>query len=247
MALFNIKKQLPPDFFKGATDVHSHLLPGVDDGFQTEDASLDGLDYLKKLGFTQLILTPHIMLDYADNSRSELESRFELFSRLAAEKCGGMSLRLAAEYMMDEKFPSHREEGWLYLNPSERVILVETSYLYRSPDMESYMYDLVTEDNQVVIAHPERYVYADKELMFRWKESGYSLQLNLLSLAGGYGKQAKETALSLLDAGKYDYVATDLHKISTLKQWLPELKLRAHQVDELHRLYENNARLFEEN
>ena len=110
--------------------------------------------------------------------------------------------------------------------------------------MEQYLYELTTEDNQVVIAHPERYRYADMELFTRWKDSGYYLQLNLISLAGGYGKPAKETALYLLDAGMYDYVGTDLHKISTFEQWLPELRLRARQIDALHRLYENNATLF---
>ena len=242
MGLFDRKKRLPADFFQGATDMHSHLLPGVDDGFQTEDATLEGLRYLYGLGFRQLILTPHIMMDYSDNNRPNLERRYEAFLPMADE-CG-LSTRLAAEYMLDEQFLSHQQEGWLYLNPQEKSMLVETSYMYRSPDMEEYLYELTTCDNQVVIAHPERYRYADRELFGRWKESGYFLQLNLISLAGGYGKPAKETALYLLDAGMYDYVGTDLHKISTFRQWLPEMRLRDHQIDALHKLYENNAELY---
>ena len=242
MGLFDRKKHLPADFFQGTTDMHSHLLPGVDDGFQTEEASLEGLHYLYRLGFRQLILTPHIMMDYAENNRPNLERRFAA-CQVAAEECG-LSVRLAAEYMLDEQFLNHRQEGWMYLDPQEKIMLVETSYMYKCPDMEQYLYELTTEDNQVVIAHPERYRYADMEQFRRWKESGYFLQLNLISLAGGYGKPAKETALCLLDDGMYDYVGTDLHKISTFEQWLPELKLRAHQVDALHGLYENNAQLF---
>ena len=68
--------------------------------------------------------------------------------------------------------------------------------------------------------------------------------MNLIYLAGGYGKPAKETALYLLDAGMYDYVGTDLHKNSTFAQWLPEMRLRDHQIEALHRLYENNAELY---
>ena len=242
MGLFDRKKSLPADFFQGAADMHSHLLLGVDDGFQTEDASSEGLNYLHRLGFRQLILTPHIMMDYAENNRPNLERLSDAFRPMA--DAGGLSVRLAAEYMLDEQFLNHRQEGWMYLNPEERIMLVETSYMYKSPDMEQYLYELTTEDNQVVIAHPERYRYADMELFTRWKDSGYYLQLNLISLAGGYGKPAKETALYLLDAGMYDYVGTDLHKISTFEQWLPELRLRARQIDALHRLYENNATLF---
>ena len=245
MGLFDRKKSLPAGFFQGATDMHSHLLPGVDDGFQTEEASLEGLHYLHRLGFRQLILTPHIMQDYAENDRANLEQLYAAFQPAADNS--GFSVRLAAEYMLDEKFLNHRQEGWMYLNPQERIMLVETSYMYKCPDMEQYLYEVVTEDNQVVIAHPERYRYADMDEFKHWCDSGYSLQLNLLSLAGGYGKPAKEIALCLLDAGMYDYVGTDLHKISTFSQWLPELRLRTHQIDALHRLYENNARLFGEN
>ena len=242
MGLFDRKKRLPSDFFQGATDMHSHLLPGVDDGFQTTEAAVEGLQFMRGLGFRQLILTPHIMTDYADNCRPFLEECFAGLMRESATE--GLSIRLAAEYMLDEQFLPHKQEGWLHLNPLEKIMLVETSYMYKSPDMEQYLYELTTEDNQVVIAHPERYRYADTDMFKRWKESGYYLQLNLISLAGGYGKPAKETALYLLDAGMYDYVGTDLHKISTFEQWLPEMRLRDHQIDALHRLYENNAELY---
>ena len=162
MGLFDRKKRLPADFFQGATDMHSHLLPGVDDGFQTEDATMEGLRYLYGLGFRQLILTPHVMTDYADNNRPNLVQWYDAFLPMA-DGCG-FSTRLAAEYMLDEQFLSHQQEGWLYLNPQEKILLVETSYMYRSPDMEEYLYELTTCDNQVVIAHPERYRYADKDL-----------------------------------------------------------------------------------
>jgi len=122
--------------------------------------------------------------------------------------------------------------------------LVETSYMYKSPDMEQYLYELTTEDNQIVIAHPERYRYADKDEFKRWRDSGYALQLNLISLAGGYGKPARDNAVWLLEAGMYDYVGTDLHKVGSFSKWLPELRMTVKQIDLLHRLYENNARLF---
>lgn len=242
MGLFDWKKALPSDFFQGATDIHSHLLPGVDDGFQTVEASVEGLHYLRHLGFRQLVLTPHIMADYADNCRPFLEKCFaELLQEHVSQD---FSIRLAAEYMLDEQFLEHRQEGWLYLNPQEKIMLVETSYMYKSPDMEQYLYELTTEDNQIVIAHPERYRYADKDEFKRWRDSGYALQLNLISLAGGYGKPARDNAVWLLEAGMYDYVGTDLHKVGSFSKWLPELRMTVKQIDLLHRLYENNARLF---
>lgn len=244
MGLFNRKKILPDDFFQGACDMHSHLLPGVDDGFHTMEDAEEGLHYLENLGFRRLILTPHVMMEYKENNRAFLESRFEMF-RNQVEGKTQLELRLAAENMMDEHFSSHREEGWLPLRASDNTILVETSYMYKGYDMDNTLYNLVLDGYSPVIAHPERYQYADGKLYAQWRHRGYRFQLNLISLAGGYGEPAKEKALYLLDRGMYEYVGTDMHKISTYRRWMPELKLKTAQMDVLHRLYENNARLFE--
>ena len=233
---------MPPGFFQGATDVHSHLLPGVDDGFPDEEASFQGLAYMESLGFKRMLLTPHVMMEYPDNTAPYLTQRFAIFKQRAAEHTS-MELRLAAEYMLDERFTGHKEEGWLYLSPSANILLVETSYLYKRHDMEQNLYDLMTDDRRVVIAHPERYRYARKSDYERWKDSSYLFQLNLMSLAGAYGGLAKENALHLLELGMYDLVGSDLHRTESFRQWLPQLKLKEEQISLLRTLYENNAKL----
>ena len=224
--------------------MHSHLLPGVDDGFHTLEDAEEGLHYLENLGFRRLILTPHVMMEYKENRREFLETRFEMFKNQMEGKTQ-LELRLAAENMLDEHFSMHQEEGWLLLRASDNTILVETSYMYKGYDMDNTLYNLVLDGYRPVIAHPERYQYADDKLYAQWRRRDYRLQLNLISLAGGYGEPAKEKALHLLDRGLYEYVGTDIHKISTFRRWMPELKLKTAQVDALHRLYENNAKLFE--
>lgn len=245
MNLFNRKKILPEDFFQGAHDMHSHLLPGVDDGFHTVEDALEGLKYLEHLGFRHVMLTPHVLMEYKENNRAFLEMRFESFLNQMAGKTQ-MELRLAAENMLDELFITHRTEPWLTLKASDKSILVETSYLYKGYDMDNTLYSLVLDGYNPVIAHPERYQYADEKLYALWHQKGYRFQLNLISLAGGYGEAAREKALYLLDRGMYVFVGTDIHKVSTFRRWLPELKLKTAQVDALHRLYENNAALFEQ-
>ena len=244
MDWFSRKKVLPEDFFQDACDMHSHLLPAVDDGFHTVADAVEGLKYMEKLGFRHVMLTPHVMMEYKENNRTFLEMRFEMFKHQVAGETQ-TELHLAAENMLDEHFLTHQEEPWLMLNESDKSILVETSYLYKGYDMDSTLYDLVLDGYNPVIAHPERYQYADENLYAQWHQKGYRFQLNLISLAGGYGEPAKKKALHLLDGGMYDFVGTDIHKISTFRRWLPELKLKTAQVDVLHRLYENNATLFE--
>ena len=234
-----IKKSLPSDLFKQATDVHCHLLPGVDDGFKTREESLIALQYLEELGFTRMIFTPHVMQEFESNKRDYLSFQFEEFEKIAKEKCG-IRLFLAAEYMLDSKFPTHRGEGWLSLCNKDAVILVETSYMYKEADMEQNLYDLMLEGYTPVIAHPERYQYASKEIYQQWKDSNYRLQLNLLSLGDGYGRPSMEKALYLLDHDMYDFVGTDLHQLEKFTRLMSHIKLKTSQIDKLFRLYENN-------
>lgn len=239
------KKSVPSDLFKQATDMHCHLLPGVDDGFKSTEESLIALQYLEQLGFESMIFTPHIMQEYESNKKDYLSLQFEDFQKIAKEKCG-IRLYLAAEYMLDSKFPSHREEGWLTLGNREPYILVETSYMYREADMDQNLYDLMLEGLTPVIAHPERYQYAHIETYRQWKDSNYRLQLNLLSLADAYGRPSQEKALYLLDHKMYDYVGTDMHQLEKFIRFSSRIKLKTAQIDSIFKLYENNRELLSE-
>ena len=238
------KKGLPADFFRQATDMHNHLLPGMDDGFQTREESIAALQHMEELGFREMILTPHVMQEYELNNKDYLTFHFEEFCKVAQEKTG-IKLHLAAEYMLDAKFPTHQPEGWLTLNETQRCILVETSYMYKEPLMEQHLYDLMLDGYQPVIAHPERYQYAKQELYQQWRDSNYRLQLNLLSLADGYGRPSMEKAFYLLDKDMYYYVGTDLHQLEKFSHLLPHIKLKTSQIDKIFRLYEHNRELVE--
>ena len=110
------KHYLPDDFFRGACDVHCHLLPGVDDGFPTVEKSLYALKRLEEYGVKKMMLTPHFMKDYPDNNRANITARFEAFKAEAAQACG-IELRLAAEYMLDACFMDHFKQGFMTLDP----------------------------------------------------------------------------------------------------------------------------------
>ena len=223
--------------------MHCHLLPGVDDGFATVEKSLHALRKLEEKGVRKMILTPHFMKDYPENDRERITAKFVDFKAEAAAACG-IELRLAAEYMLDARFPEHFKQGFLTLDQAGTHVLCETSYLMYEHGITEMLYDIMCDGLQPVIAHPERYQYANKANYIRWKDKRYKFQLNLLSLGGAYGDPAYAKSHEMLKEGMYDYVGSDMHGLSNFKHFLPEIKLSTKEMDQLLILKENNKKLF---
>ena len=236
------RHSLPEDIFRGACDVHCHLLPGVDDGFPTVEKSLHALKKLEQRGVKKMVFTPHFMKDYPDNHREAIMAKFEAYKAEAAQVCG-IELHLAAEYMLDACFLDHFKEGFLTLDKGGNHVLCETSYMMYEHGITEMIYEIMCAEYQPVIAHPERYEYANREIYFRWKDKDYQYQLNLLSLAGTYGSNAVAKARYLLKEGMYDYVGSDMHGLSNFERFLPEIRLSKNELTELRKLIENNKKL----
>ena len=236
------KHSLPEELFRGAYDVHCHLLPGVDDGFPTLEKSLQAMKKLEEKGIKKMVLTPHFMKDYPDNNRANIIAKFEAYKAEAAKVCG-IELHLAAEYMLDACFLDHFKEGFLTLDKGGNHVLCETSYMMYEHGITEMIYDIMCSDYQPVIAHPERYEYANKDNYYRWKDKRYEFQLNLLSLAGVYGGGAVVKANYLLKEGMYDYVGSDMHGLGNFERFFPEIRLSKKSIEQLERLLENNKKL----
>ena len=234
---------LPEGFFQGACDVHCHLLPGVDDGFATTEKSLHALKKLEEKGISKMLLTPHFMNDYPENNRATITKKFEAF-KAEASKVSRIELRLGGEYMLDARFMEHFEQGFLTLDRKGEHVLCETSYLFYEPNISQVLYDIMCADLQPVIAHPERYEYANRANYAKWKDKRYKFQLNLLSLAGVYGEVAEAKAHELLKEDYYDYIGSDMHSLGNYERFLPELRLKTKEIDKIGQLLENNKKLF---
>lgn len=209
MWLFNKKRALEDcDVFHGFTDWHSHLLPGVDDGVQTIGESLGILAYYESLGMDTVWLTPHIMED-VPNSTGYLMERY---SELKAAYNGGIRLKLAAEYMLDNLFRDRlRGNDLLPLGEKTDSLLVETSYFNPPVGFYGMLDSIKAAGFFPVLAHPERYVYMTDNEYKALKEKGVRFQLNIFSLAGLYGKNARTKAEWMLKNGYYDFAGTDIH------------------------------------
>lgn len=192
--------------------MHSHLLPGIDDGAKDISDSIALIRKLKDMGFKKLYTTPHIMADLYPNTPEIILGKLEEVR--AALKAAQINIEIgaAAEYLMDEAFGEKIDSGNLLTLPGNRV-LVEMSFVSPPPNLDQYIFLLQTKGYKVVIAHPERYLfYRDQFDQYKnFKDKGCELQLNLLSLIGYYGKPVQEVAIKLLKAGLVDFLGTDLH------------------------------------
>lgn len=192
------------------SDVHSHILYGVDDGVQELEESLKILEHLESLGFTSLWCTPHIMEDIPNETKF-LQERFQ---ELKSFYKGNISLNLAAEYMIDSVFEKRLEEKDLLPHGEEKnQILVETSYFNSPLNLEETLKKIYSIGYYPLLAHPERYVYMSEKDYLNLKSEGIRFQLNLLSLKGMYGKMAQKKAEWLLSKNFYDEVGSDIHSI----------------------------------
>lgn len=229
---------LKSGILRGKTDIHCHVLPGVDDGSPDMPHSLDLLDYMEiDLGFKAIWLTPHVM-EANGNTPDRLRPRMEELRRLYQ---GKMQLHLSSEYMMDIHFHEHLEAGPLRLG--DQHLLVETSYVNGPNDLLDILLSVWHLDMKPLIAHPERYMYMDEHDYQQLKGLGYEFQLNLLSLSGYYGPRAKVVAEHLLADGMYDNVGTDLHHLDRYEDYLYSLRLTRRQIDAIEELFAHNEHL----
>ena len=205
----------------GFTDHHSHILFGVDDGVKTLETSLKVLQRYEELGVAEVWCTPHIMEDIPNTSES-LRARF---AELQAAYQGPVKLHLAAENMMDQLFEERLEANDLLpLGETGNHLLVETSYFTPPMGMKDILRRIKSKGYFPVLAHPERYVYMDKDDYRELKGMEILFQVNLSSLAGGYGPEAEDKSHWLLKKGFYDLAGSDLHSLRNTQFWSKPLR-----------------------
>jgi len=193
--------------FDGYVDHHSHILPGVDDGFRTIEDSLKCLRIYEQWGFKELWLTPHIMEDFP-NKTDDLKRRFD---QLNNAYNGNIKLHLASENMVDTLFVDRFSSKDLL--PMGDNLLVETSYFSAPENFHDILDNIMHAGMRPILAHPERYIYMTTSEYDSLLNKGVIFQLNIFSLMGMYGHQAKEKALYLLKRGAYTLSGTDIHNL----------------------------------
>lgn len=213
-SLFQKKSQPESDsFFPISTDMHSHILPGIDDGSPDVATSISLIKGLMALGITKSIATPHIISDMYRNTPATIAAaKSELQIALKKEQMD-FELHTAAEYMLDSYFFELLNSGNPLLTLRDKLLLTEFSYASMPDEPGKYSFAIIMAGYQPVLAHPERYpyYYNNYKVFHHLVELGFKLQLNLLSVTGYYGKDAAKVANYLLKEDLYSFLGTDIH------------------------------------
>ena len=197
------------------TDMHNHVLPGIDDGSPNVETSLEFLRRYHKLGFKQVVASPHIRFPQFENTNDKIKAAYELLESAPGRSEIPVKLVYSAEYYLDEQFLELLNKDRL-LTFGGNYLLTELSLGHRSfMDMDQLAVKMFEKGLRPILAHPERYLYWSKQLdMFdKLKSRGWLLQVNLMSLLGYYGKPEQRTANHLLDEDLVDFVGTDAHSL----------------------------------
>lgn len=212
-SIFKKTAQFSSDYFPILTDIHSHILPGIDDGSSNIETSLELIEGLMKLGIKQSIATPHIIGDLYRNDADTINNALLLLNRALVEKQIDFKVAAAAEYMLDDYFLELLTLNKPLLTIKDNLLLTEFSYADKPYNVEQLLFNIITGGYQAILAHPERYGYyhSDLKQYDRLNEIGFLLQVNLLSLTGYYGKPAAKAAHYIIKNNLHSFVGTDLH------------------------------------
>jgi len=206
------KKRLADLIPDGYVDIHSHLLPGIDDGSKDENNTISLINSLKGYGFSQFITTPHVLTGVWNNTREGITAKETSTKQLLKDNNVNNPFKAAAEYLMDDVFLKLINNEPL-LTLKDNYVLVEMSYLNAPLQLYDILYELQLKGYKPILAHPERYLFYHFkfEEYEKLKRVGCLFQINLLSVTGYYGKPVFEVCKKLLERDMIDFSGSDTH------------------------------------
>jgi protein-tyrosine phosphatase len=211
------KKEATFDYSAIAVDMHSHVLPGIDDGAQNPQESVALVREMIALGIKKIIATPHIMVDYYRNA-------LELLKAELAKEQIDIPVEAAAEHYFDETFERRVVDGELMVMPGGHV-LFEFSFITPPPNAAPVFQKLKDKGYKPILAHPERYPYLDLDQLRGFRDWGVLLQINTISLTGYYGRESRKAAEAMIDNDLVDFISSDMHHLRHAEALRNALKL----------------------
>ncbi len=218
--MFNIFKKKPKEAAKLCfhTDIHCHVVPGVDDGSPDPATSADLIEAMQSFGIDTIFASPHVTQHTFENSIGTITPAMAELRAELEKRGNNIKIDHSAEYRIDELFHRRLEDNELMLLPND-YILIENSYLQEPWNLDQLVFDLQVRGLRPILAHPERYPYYfnRKDRYEELHNAGLLFQINLLSLAEAYGKAEKAVARYLIDKELVDFMGTDIHKKSHIE------------------------------
>lgn len=216
--IFGKKEQYPAiDFSEFKVDMHSHLIPGIDDGAPNLEASIEMIREFKAMGFKKIITTPHVMSDYYRNTPETILGGLKLVKEELIKQGIEIEIEASAEYNLDDGLESIIDNKQI-ITFGDNHVLFELPFMQEPRNFQDIVFKFQTNGYKPILAHPERYSFWHRNFdkYEELKSKGVLLQLNLLSLTGHYNADTKKIAERMIDANLVDFVGTDCHRIEHL-------------------------------
>jgi len=207
------KNNLENYFSQLKTDIHSHLLPGLDDGVNTTEESLTVIKKLRSLGYTKIITSPHYRSDLFPNTREGILEQYENIRNLIVKNEIDVAFETAAEYFIDEHFDELIETPEELLTFGDGYILVEASFINEPIQLKNVLFRLNARGLKPILVHPERYQFfaTDKNKVLEINQMNVLWQINLMSITGYYGKGVQKMAEWMIEQGMVNFLGSDCH------------------------------------
>jgi tyrosine-protein phosphatase YwqE len=207
----NTTAGIPPLF----VDMHSHLLPGLDDGVETFEQAEEIIIEFVKLGYTRLITTPHVMSDAYRNTPAGISETLQALQKHIARRNIQITLSAAAEYYLDESLFRMVETNQPLLTFGNKYLLFETNFITEPFNLKEFIFLATTRGYKLVLAHPERYLYLQNNLakVQDLLDRGVLMQLNISSISGHYSRPVQQMAFKLIDNGCIHWLGSDCHHL----------------------------------
>lgn len=218
-------RQRPQQLLPVQTDIHAHLVPGIDDGARDICHAADLAQGLEELGIRKMILTPHVTDEIFPNTPATIDPALAHLRNELKDRGSGLQLAVSAEYRIDDLLYTQLRQGIVRPMPGD-YILIECGWITEPFRLNAFVTELVrTYGYKPILAHPERYPYYQRQPSnyLRLRRLGLRFQINLLSLAGFYGKEVRALTKEMIEKGMVEFIGTDLHNhrhLDTIKEYL---------------------------
>jgi len=211
----NTAKDLPPL----TVDMHSHLLPSLDDGVSTFEEAAGIIQAFQRMGYKRIITTPHVMSDAYRNTPQTIGSRLGELQEYLRSKDIDIPVEAAAEYYLDENLYRMVENNDPLLTFGQNYLLFETNFITEPFNLKEFIFLATTKGYKLILAHPERYLYLQNNLpkVQDLLDRGVLMQLNISSLTGYYSKPVQQMAFKLVDRGMIHWLGSDCHHLQQAK------------------------------
>lgn len=212
------------------TELHSHLIPAIDDGVQTLEESIEILRVWSEMGYKKVITTPHIMGDFYKNGPENILPKLAELRKALKENNINIEVDAAAEYLIDDALEKKIEEKNI-LTFGNNYVLVELPFTEEPANMKNVLFNLRVNGYKPVLAHPERYAYMAqrKDKYEELFDSGILFQLNIYSLIGYYSPHIQKTAEWLIEKKMVNMIGSDTHGVRHLDVLQAAVKSKNYQ------------------